>query len=127
MAVTLTPEHSGEHLSKLLLPRCPEQPWLKAHAGQDGGQSAHSTEDRLLPRNTPILRREIPHISFPALKDGQSSATCKQCQIQLGFYTGKCKYRKSMYTKALKKIPQTSLTTWWGMPTFYFCRTLIHL
>lgn len=81
--------------------------------------------------NILIFRREIPHISFPTLKGGQSSAICKQHQAQFGFYMDKCKYRRSMDSKALKKqnkkIPQTSHTTCCRMPAFYTCRTLIHL
>lgn len=104
--MSLRPEHSEEHLSKLSLPLCPDQPWLKAQASQGGGKSVCSTEERQLPSNTPIFRREIPHISFPALKGGQRSATCKHCQTRFGFYTDKCKYSRSMYPKTLKKPEQ---------------------
>lgn len=117
---------------KLSLPQCPKQPWLKAHAGHDGRKSLCSMEERQLPGNILIFRREIPHISFPALKGGQSSATCKKHQAQFGFYMDNCKYKRSMYSKALtknriKEIPQTSHITCCRMPTFYTCRTLIHL
>lgn len=59
VAASLRPEQGGEHLSK---PWCLEQPWLMAQAGQDGGKSVCSTEERQLPSSTLILRREIPHI-----------------------------------------------------------------
>lgn len=110
VAESLRPEHGEEHCSKPSLLWCPEQPWLKAQVGQDGSKTVCSMEERQLPSNTPFLRREIPHISFPDVKGGQSSATCKQCQVQFGFYMDECKYRRSMYSKALiettKKSPK---------------------
>lgn len=78
-------DRSGEHLSKLSLPWCPEQPWLKAQASQDGGKSVCSTEERQLPSNRPIFRREIPHISFPALKVRRDLPHTNNATLSLAF------------------------------------------
>lgn len=44
------PEHSGKHLNKQSLLQCPEQSQFRMQAGEDGGRSACSTEERWLPQ-----------------------------------------------------------------------------